>query len=124
MQMDGLVDRYTAEMESGRRREARDRKVVQRAQEHLADEYKLDPDTLGRYLRRAAKLMQIPDAGLAIKVNEERERQEREGAANPLNSALALYASKRKLPLWSVRGRYERGKRWVLRNVEDTPDFK
>ena len=123
MQMDELVFSYKAEMKSAPRRGARDNRVVQRAQQDLAKKYKLEPDTLQRYLRQAAKLMELPDVGLALEVNEERERLGKEGAADPLHGALERIASKRKLPLASIRGCYERGKRWVRKHVEDSPEF-
>jgi len=124
MQMDEFVHRYTLDMKSGRRRGARDRKVVQRAQEHLAAQHHLEPETIQLYLRQAAELMQIQDAALALNVNEERHRLERERAEDPLSAALELTANKIKVPLWSVKARYERGRRWILKNVEDSPEFK
>ena len=68
--------------------------------------------------------MQIHDAALALNVNEERQRLERERAEDPLSAALELTANKIKVPLWSVKARYERGRRWFLKNVEDSPEFK
>jgi hypothetical protein len=123
-QMDELVDFHTAEKKSARRKGAPNAKVVQRALDDLANEFDLETDTLKLYLRQAAKLTEISDAALAIEVNEDRERLEQEGAANPLNSALELYERKREIPLWSVKARYARGKRWLRRHVEDSPEFK
>jgi hypothetical protein len=124
MQMDEFVYRHTLDMKSDRRRGARDRKVVQRAQEDLVAQHHLEPETIQLYLRQAAELMQIQDAALALNSNEERQRLEGERAADPLSSALELAATKSRLPLWSVKARYERGKRWILANVEDGPEFK
>jgi len=124
MQMDELVHSYMLEMKSGRRRGALDRKVVQRAQQDLAAQHHLEPESIQLYLRQAAELMQIQDAALALNVNEERQRLERKGAADPLSAALELTATKTTLPLWSVKARYERGKRWIRENVEDSPEFK
>ena len=76
------------------------------------------------YLKQARKLMEIPDAALALEVNEERQRLQAQRAADPLHSALELTASKRGLSLGFTKRRYERGKRYVLKHIEDAPEFK
>jgi hypothetical protein len=115
IEMDDLVERY---------KEAGSNKRVQSAREALASEYDLEPDSLEVYLKQARKLTQIPDAALALNVDEERQRLKLEGVADPLNSALELVARKWGLSIGITRGRYERGKRWVRKHCEDSPEFK
>jgi hypothetical protein len=114
MSMDDLVEHY----------ESRANKPVQSALSDLGTKYNLDPDSLNVYLKDARKLMEISDAALALEVNDGRERLQSQGAADPLNSALELTASKMGLPLGFIRRRYERGKRYVRKHVEDAPEFK
>ena len=115
MSMDDLVEHYET---------SRANKPVQSALSDLGTKYNLDPDSLNVYLKEARKLMEISDAALALEVNDERHRLQSQGAADPLNSALELTASKMGLPLGFTRRRYERGKRYVRKHVEDAPEFK
>ena len=78
---------------------SRANKPVQSALSDLGTKYNLDPDSLNVYLKDARKLMEISDAALALEVNDERQRLQSQGAADPLNSALELTASKMGLPL-------------------------
>ena len=115
MEADDLVQRYKA---------ARRQKPVQRALDDLATKYKLGFESLPLYLKQARKLMEIPDAALALNVDEQRQRFKLQGVADPLNSALALTARQTRLSIGITRGRYERGKRWVRKHCEDSPEFK
>jgi hypothetical protein len=115
METDDLVERYKA---------AGSDKSVQSALNDLASKYKLDPDTLNVYLKQAQKLLEIPDAALALDVDGNRQRLKLEGVADPLNSALELTAKRRGLSIGFTRRRYERGKRYVRKHCEDSPEFK
>jgi hypothetical protein len=113
MEMDALFERYKAS----------DPEAIEPIDE-LAYKYNLNPDTLDVYLKQARKLMEIPDAALALDVNEKRQRLQLKGAADPLTSALELVAAERGLPLGHTRGSYDRGKRYIRKHVEDSPEFK
>jgi hypothetical protein len=99
-------------------------KPVEMAAESLATEWGLQTETLQQYVKEGAKLLSIHDAGTALHVHELAERLASEGAPNPLRMALEQIATQRESTVGVLKRQYQRGKRFILKNVTDPPEFK